>query len=321
MFYKRSVAVAAAFTVAVALPVLTAGSASAIYLPWTVQTVFALAPDNSYVAEWNGPGAGWTIIGGPASAVYAGYAGVFATDPTTGDIFEYNGTPNSWTEIGGPGAQFAEGGGHLYGLGPNSSYVAEWNGPGAGWSIIGGAAAEIEAGPYGLVATGPGTGGDIFHYNGTPNSWTEIGGPPSSTELGSLAVGSDGVYRIEPTTATGTVVDKWSGGTTWAPILTVGSEPEVSELVVGAAGVYLWKATPTAKGFFKYDGTPNDWTQITTIDADNAGLFASVESATSLYGVTLDHSLASTNVEIYSGSGSSWTVIGGPADPALGAGD
>jgi hypothetical protein len=71
VLYKRSVALAAAFTVAVALPVLTAASASAIYLPWTVQTVFTLAPDDSYVAEWNGPGAGWTIIGGPADPALA----------------------------------------------------------------------------------------------------------------------------------------------------------------------------------------------------------------------------------------------------------
>jgi hypothetical protein len=321
VFYKRSVALAAAFTVTVALPVLTAADAGAINVPWTVQTVFALAPDDSYVAEWNGPGAGWTIIGGPASAVYAGSAGVFATSPSTGDIWMYNGTPGSWTEIGGPGAQFAEGGGHLYGLGPNSTYVAEWNGPGSGWTVIGGAAGEIEAGPYGLVATAPGAGGDIWRYNGTPGNWTEIGGPPSSSAPGSLAVGADGVYRVNPTDAAGnTVVDKWAGGTTWSPILTVGSGTEVSNLVVGDDGEYLWKSTPTAKGFFAYNGSPNNWTQITTIDADNAGLFASVESATSLYGVTLDHNIASTNVEIYSGSGSSWTVIGGPADPALAAG-
>jgi hypothetical protein len=49
-----------------------------------------------------------------------------------------------------------------------------------------------------------------------------------------------------------------------------------------------------------------------------------VESGTSLHGATLDNSDgggASTNVEIYSGSGSSWTVIGGPANPNLAAGD
>lgn len=73
-------------------------------------------------------------------------------------------------------------------------------------------------------------------------------------------------------------------------------------------------------GFFAYEGSPDNWSQISTIDADNAGLYPMVESATSLYGVTMDHSTASTDVESYSGSGSSWTVISGPADPALAAG-
>lgn len=139
MLYKRSAAVAAAFVAAVASPAFTAASASALVaIPWTEQTVFALGPTDNYVAEWMGLSQGWTIIGGTASEIYAGSAGVFATNPSTGDIYEYNGTPGSWTEIGGPGAQFAEGGGHLYGLGPDYSYVAEWNGPAQGWAIIGG---------------------------------------------------------------------------------------------------------------------------------------------------------------------------------------
>ena len=122
MLRKRSAAVVAAFLAAVTSPVLTAASASAKDIPWTDQTVFALGPTDNYVAEWMGLSEGWTIIGGPASEIYAGSAGVFATNPSTGDIFEYNGTPGNWTEIGGPGAQFAEGGGHLYGLAPDSSY-------------------------------------------------------------------------------------------------------------------------------------------------------------------------------------------------------
>lgn len=326
MFYKRSAAVAAAFVTAVVFPALTAAGASArVAIPWTDQTVFAIGPTGDYVAEWMGLSQGWTIIGGPASEIYAGSAGVFATNPTTGDVFEYNGTPGSWTEIGGPGAQFAEGGGHLYGLGPNDGYVAEWNGPGQGWSVIGGPAANIYAGPYGLVDTAPGSNGDIRRYNGTPNSWTDIGGPEGFATLNDIAVGSGAVYRINPATAAGvTVVDKWTGGTAWTPILTAGSTHHLGSLIAGNDGVYLDDVTTTGDEYLKYNGTPNSWSPIAEIDYYGDGLYPMVESGTSLYGATLDNSAgdgASTDVEIYSGSGSSWTVIGGPANPNMAAGD
>jgi hypothetical protein len=321
----RIKAVAAAFATALAFPALTASSASASAwtVPWTDQTVFAIGPTGNYVAEWMGLSHGWTIIGGPASEIYAGSAGVFATNPSSGDIFEYNGTPGSWTVIGGPGAQFAEGGGHLYGLGPSDNYVAEWNGPGQGWTIIGGPASDIYAGPYGLVATAP-SSGDVLHYNGTPNSWTDIGGPQGFATLNDIAVGAGGVYRINPATSAGvTVVDEWSGGTTWTPILTVGSNDHLGTLIAGYDGVYLEDVTSTSEVYLKYNGSPNNWSPISHIDYYGNGLYPMAESATSLYGVTLDDnggSGPSTDVEIYSGSGSTWTVIGGPADPNLAAG-
>ncbi|HTJ68362.1 MAG TPA: hypothetical protein VL551_12590 [Actinospica sp.] len=325
MLRKRSAAVAAAFVFAIGSPVLTAATASAIYIPWTEQTVFALGPTDNYVAEWMGQSNGWTVIGGPASEIYAGSAGVFATNPTSGDIYKYNGTPGSWTEIGGPGAQFAEGGGHLYGLAPDSSYVAEWNGTAGGWTIIGGPAGNIYAGPYGLVDTEPyGTSEDIRHYSGTPGSWTVIGGPQGFASLNDIAVGSGGVYRVNPATSAGvTVVDEWSGGTTWNPILTVGSSQHLGSLIAGDDGVYLDDVTSTTDSYLKYNGTPNSWSAISSIDYDGNGLYPMVESWTGLYGVTMNDNVsvtASTDVEIYSGTGSTWTVIGGPANPNLAAG-
>ena len=325
MFYKRWAAVTAALMVALVSPVLTAADANAkVAIPWTEQTVFALGPTSNYVAEWMGSSEGWTEIGGPASEIYAGSAGVFATNPSSGDIFEYNGTPGSWTEIGGPGAQFAEGGGHLYGLAPDSSYVAEWNGPGAGWSIIGGPKADIYAGPDGLVATAPGLNGDIWRYNGTPNNWSDIGGPEGFATLTDIAVGTTGVYRINPVNASGvTVVDEWTGGTTWTPILTASSGNSLGSLIAGYDGVYLDDVTSTSDWYLKYNGTPNSWSQISELDYYGNGLYPMVESRTSLYGVTLNPQVsdsASTNVEMYSGTGTSWTVIGGPANPGLAAG-
>ena len=335
MLYRRTLAVATAFVVATAFGAATATGASAsasarIYIPWTEQTVFALSPNDSYVAEWLGLSKGWIEIGGPAKKIYAGSAGVFELD-ASGNIWMYNGTPFSWTEIGGPGAEFAEGGGHLYGLAPDDSYVAEWNGPGqGGWTVIGGTAQDIYAGPGGLVATAPGAydvSGDIWRYNGTPNSWTDIGGGAYTlwVDSASVAVGVNAVYRTDPPNAAGvTVVDEWTGGTTWTPILTTGSGDDVLDLLAGYDGLYLYDVTATTDYFLKYNGTPNSWSPISEgYDQTSNGPIPSAESRTSLYGYAVNTAtgVGASSVEIYSGSGTSWTVIGGPADVPLAAGD
>lgn len=306
MSYKRSAAVAAAFVTAIVFPALAASNASArVAIPWTDQTVFAIGPTGNYVAEWMGLSQGWTVIGGPASEIYAGSAGVFATNPSTGDIFEYNGTPGSWTEIGGPGAQFAEGGGHLYGLGPNDAYVAEWNGTPNSWTVIGGAAQEIYAGTDGLIATAPSSNstGDTWHYNGTPGSWTDIG-----AHGWDFAVGNGAIYRADDDLTT---ISEWTGGTTWTPILNTGGE--ILNLVGGDQGVYVYNYSVNGNQVFAYNGTPNNWSLIST-----NGPLPETESQTSLYGVT-EGPTGPASVDQYSGTGTTWTVIGGPADPNLAA--
>lgn len=324
---KRSAAVAAAMVVGLVSPVLASTANASVVggYTWAEQTVFALSPTGSYVAEWMGTPQKWTIIGGPASHVYAGSAGVFATDPNTGDIFEYNGTPGSWTAIGGPGDEFVEGGGHLYGLAPDRSYVAEWNGTPGSWTIIGGGSTGIYAGPYGLVATGAiMSSEDLWHYNGTPNSWTDIGAPNDSIYSDTaIAVGSSAVYRID----TGaTTVEEWTGGTTWTPILNVAGSDELDGLIAGNDGVYIDDSNAYYRTYLKYSGTPNSWSAITPMISSGAddAVLPIVESGTSLYGGTVALIRPEdfiNDVDIYSGTGTTWISIGGPADPALGAGD
>ena len=304
---KAATAVTALMT-AVAFTVATGTSQAAtprVYLPWSEQTVFALGPTDNYVAEWMGLSSGWTVIGGPASHVYAGAAGVFATDPTTGDIFEYNGTPGSWTQIGGPGAQFAEGGGHLYGIGPNGSYVAQWNGTPNSWTVIGGPAANIYAGADGVVAVAPSSNssGDVWHYNGTPGNWSDIG-----AHGWDFAVGNGAVYRADDDL---TSISEWTGGTTWTPILNTGGE--ILNLVGGAQGVYVYNYSTAGNQVFEYNGSPNNWSLIA-----NNGALPETESLTSMYGV-VEGPTGPASVDQYSGSGTGWTVIGGPADPNLAA--
>ena len=311
------VAVASAFVFA-----SSAASASATavvpirYIPWSEQTVFALAPDRSYIAEWNGLGQGWTIIGGAAQQVYAGSAGVFMVD-LSGNIWIYNGTPNSWTEIGGPGYQFAEAAGHLYGIAPDKSYVAEWNGLAqGGWTIIGGAASEIAVGGAGLVALSP-KGDAILLYDGTPGQWTQIGGGAWD-----ISVDARGIYRTDTVPDT---IEQWIGGTSWE---TIGSgSAGVSIAADGPVGLFAYGVgpagdDPTGNAQYEYNGTPGSWTKVGV--GTPTGLETRAVSRTYVFGVTTDINSDSTgiatSVELYTG-GENWTVIGGPAYKVIAAGD
>jgi hypothetical protein len=110
--------------------------------------LYGLAPDKSTVSVWNGTGTGpgaWTVIGGPATNIYAGGAGLFARNPNDGSVNEYLGTPGSWAKVGGPGSTYAVGSSSLYGLASDKSAVSVWDG-GTSWTAVGGPASEIAAG-------------------------------------------------------------------------------------------------------------------------------------------------------------------------------
>jgi hypothetical protein len=92
---------------------------------------------------WNGSPGSWSVIGGAATALYGGGAGLFASNPNDGSINKFNGLPGQWTRIGGRGSSFAVGATRLYGLAPDKSSVSVWNG--TAWVGIGGPADSIAA--------------------------------------------------------------------------------------------------------------------------------------------------------------------------------
>jgi hypothetical protein len=309
VLYKRTASVAASLAAVLAFSSTTA-SARSIINYWPRETVYALAPDGSYVAEWMGLSSGWTIIGGAASHIYGGSAGLFAIDPTTGDISEYDGTPGSWTTIGGPGWEFVQSDGHLYGLGVGGGYVAEWNGTPNSWTIIGGAAGNIYGGGYGLIATSPGTGytGNVWYYDGTPNSWTDIGSSGDD-----FAVGTDAVYRESYDYLS---ISQWTGGTTWTPIGPANAQG-LSIDAAGPEGLFITDVSNNQEEL-RYDGTPGNWTEVGNF---SVGADVGAESMTSVYGTEIDQSTGDTiaGVYLWSGSGENWTQIGGPAGWPLAA--
>ncbi|WP_328549188.1 phospholipase A2 [Streptomyces platensis] len=95
--------------------------------------LYGLAADHSAVYEQTGSNTHWEKIGGPASDLYAGGAGLFATRPDTGALYKYDGTPEAWSEIGNAGTDFAVTDHHVYGLTPDRIAVFEWEGKGTEW--------------------------------------------------------------------------------------------------------------------------------------------------------------------------------------------
>lgn len=250
--------------------------------------LYAIARDGGSVHAWHGEGKGadnGANIGGPATSVYAGRAGLFATNPATGDIYKYNGKPHQWARVGGPGRTFAVTGDNLYGLAPDGSGVYQWTGHGTAWKKIGGPATTIYAGGAGLFATNPATG-DVYKYDGSPNRWTRVGGPGRA-----FAVSDKHLYGLSPD---GSGVYQWTGrGAAWKKI----GGPAAS-LHAGGAGLYA--TNPATGDLHKYNSSPGNWTRI-----GGPGRTFAVSNDT-LYGLSPDGS------ELYrwTGRGTTWTYVG-----------
>jgi hypothetical protein len=113
--------------------------------PLPAGPVCGLSPDRSAVWQYDGTGASWTQVGGPAAEIYGGGYGLVATNPSTGDLWRYLGTPQEWEQIGSPGATFVVTAETVFGLSPDRSAVWQYDGTGASWTQVGGPAAEIVA--------------------------------------------------------------------------------------------------------------------------------------------------------------------------------
>jgi hypothetical protein len=263
----------------------TTGSSS------STDRLYGLAPDHAHVSVYNGAGAGpaaWSQIGGVASKLYAGGAGLFAANPNDGSINKYNGD-GTWTRIGGSANSFVVTGIALYGLSSDRSAVSVWNGIPGSWTVIGGAATQLYGGGAGLFAVNP-SDGSVNKYNGTPGSWTRIGGPADS-----FAVTGNALYGLARDKAD---VSVWNGTPgSWTVI-----GAAATRLYGGGAG--LFAVNPNDGSISKYNGTPGSWTRI----GGSASSFA--VGATRLYGLAPDKS----SVSVWSGSGTGWIGIGGPAD-------
>ncbi len=93
------------------------------------------------VLIWTGRGDAWDRIGPAAVSIHVGGAGLFAVDAAD-RIRRYDGT-DSWTDIGRRGAALTVDNSHLYRLAADRRSLSVWNGSGDSWTQIGGPASAI----------------------------------------------------------------------------------------------------------------------------------------------------------------------------------
>ncbi|WP_329391616.1 phospholipase (plasmid) [Streptomyces sp. NBC_01351] len=192
----------------------------------------------------------------------------------------------------------------VYALSADHQGVYEWSTHQDNWIKVFGPARNIYAGGGNLYATDQAPG-DIHKYAGKPGQWNRIGGPG----LTFVATGEK-VYGVSPDSSG---VWEYSGkGDVWARIggpaknLYAGPAKDVRRSVkdLNRRPLNTLYKTDLATGdLYKYDGKPDQWTNVGSPGAT----FAVTDE--NLYGLTPDRSAV---VERDTKSGK-WKGVGGPA--------
>lgn len=187
----------------------------------------------------------WDQIGVSAKQILTVGTALFVVNKDDGAIWRYSGTPNNWARIGDATHQVIGAESGLYAITAAKDHVVAWNETTHAWDIIGGAMESLMTGRHVLHAVD--SNNMVWMYNGTPNSWMQLGGPyrnvvatddyciaitmdGSSVELlqrgstawttiggpmASLRAAANALYGLD---ALG-MVFRWSGsGTVWTPL-------------------------------------------------------------------------------------------------------
>jgi hypothetical protein len=180
-------------------------------------------------------------------------------------------------------------------LTPNRQAVMRYNGTPGSWTQIGGPADKLFGGGGGLAATNP-VSHDVYRYLGTPGRWERAGGPGYTFAYSGVAL-----YGL--TGFNGNVMRYNGVPGSWTQI-----GGSAAWIYAGEGG--LAARTPGSEDIYRYLGTPWQWER-----AGGPGR-SFVFGAGTLYGVAPDGS----GVFAYNGVPGSWTQIGGPAFWAYGGG-
>ncbi|BBM88005.1 tectonin domain-containing protein [Candidatus Uabimicrobium amorphum] len=197
--------------------------------------LYALSSDAQSVLLYNKTLSAWQRVGGAATEIYGGGAGLFAKNAMS-EIYAYNChlSQRGWSKISGPAQMVAgasvNGQYYLYKIHSNGATVSQYDFARKVWKRVGGAAGAIYAGGDQLYATNPQNGDlwqykrgrwrkishrarmfavanrtgklyrsleeGVYQYNDAQNRWFKIGGPAQKIFVS--AVGD--VYATNPQT-------------------------------------------------------------------------------------------------------------------------
>ncbi|MFB7190313.1 hypothetical protein ACFCZT_34610 [Streptomyces sp. NPDC056230] len=163
------------------------------------------------------------------------------------------------------------------------------------WGKIGGSNfTGVATGNWGVLSSAS-SGGDLWHYTGTPNQW-EVIAPGAA--LDTVAIGKDTVYRRGQDWG----IHRYDGfGTTWTAL----TGPLVGHAVAMNVGNWGFVYSDfDVKTMYRFVGDPGGWTWAPI--GPHRPSFAVADDT--VYAISLDES----TVYRYDGQGTSWTDIGGP---------
>lgn len=243
------------------------------------------------VWEYSGGPMNWWRVGDPASVIYGGGFGLFAKPPYPNDtkLWRYSGNLMDWQLVDDAtlAADYAATNNSIY---KRDNGVYEYAGLPLQWIRIGDWAPYLYAGGVTLLATDQTTGA-LYRYNGSPGSWSPIGGPGTDFCVNDVAI-----YAMSPRGSANEGVYQYNGsGTSWTKI----GDP-AGKIYCGGSRLL---ATDKYNGdVYLYGGTPGEWSKIggqgaKFVIAGNNAIYASNWNS---------------GVWQWSGSGTLWWKIGDP---------
>ena len=177
------------------------------------------------------------------------------------------------------------------------------------WSQIGTfPASKLIGGGIHLFAVG--SNGNIFRYNFSEQSgWTQVGGPGGQFVAGpNLGNFFPELWALTPDKK---AVMEYQSTNQWVPI-----GGAFAGLIGGGQHLYAWKVYFGSVTYWRYEGSPNQWTEVGT-SQEAVKVVATSGIAMNLWGISPD----GQQVLQFTGTPHKWQQVGGPATSLVGGGD
>jgi uncharacterized protein YkwD len=245
--------------------------------------IFAVKQDTGDIYRYNNTLDQWTIVGGPAKEFVATGGHVYSLDTTGKKIYRFTGTPNDWNLIGdvpNRASHIYAGGGAVYyteEYSNNKADIYQYKGTPNQWQRIGDGGLLDPPHITTLAAGGDESverpkvyrldvSGCPDEYSSTPDQWRDLGCPPQSA-MKIYAAG----YNVYALDYSGNIYQYYVNENAWKQIgsgskmlAATYKSPGQGRLGATLGETILYSLSTDRKEIWKYDGVPNQWTQIET---------------------------------------------------------